>query len=85
MANLLGHLWAEREPNWAAALADSSVELHLYGKSKPRIGRKMGHLTATDATPREAVEPVVRAHERLRQQVSVSLAPGDFSACDLNS
>ena len=49
MANLLGHLWENGEPNWSAALdkstCDHAVSLHLYGKSEPRPGRKMGHLT----------------------------------------
>jgi 5-(carboxyamino)imidazole ribonucleotide synthase len=65
MANLLGHLWADGEPNWAAALTDPHVKLHLYGKAEARVGRKMGHLTATGATTQEAVERVTRARERL--------------------
>ena len=65
MANLLGHLWAGGEPNWVAALSDPSVKLHLYGKSEPRIGRKMGHLTATDAISGDAVERVIAARERM--------------------
>ena len=50
MANLLGDVWAGGEPQWEAALALPEVKLHLYGKSEPRPGRKMGHLTATAAT-----------------------------------
>src|SRR5262245_40943280 len=46
MANLLGDLWQPGPPNWPAALAQGDVKLHLYGKAEPRIGRKMGHLTA---------------------------------------
>ncbi|MSU63421.1 MAG: 5-(carboxyamino)imidazole ribonucleotide synthase [Pedosphaera sp.] len=65
MANLLGHLWLGGEPNWSAALEDPSVKLHLYGKREARIGRKMGHLTATGLTTGEAVQRVVRARERL--------------------
>jgi 5-(carboxyamino)imidazole ribonucleotide synthase len=65
MANLLGHLWDGGEPDWAAALADPFVKLHLYGKSQPRAGRKMGHLTATGTTAAEAVERVRHARERL--------------------
>jgi len=45
MANLLGDLWQNGEPDWAAALCDPNVKLHLYGKMEPRKGRKMGHLT----------------------------------------
>jgi len=67
MANLLGDCWgndpagAPREPDWAAALAVPGVRLHLYGKSAPRTGRKMGHLTATAATTAEAIERVTKA------------------------
>jgi 5-(carboxyamino)imidazole ribonucleotide synthase len=65
MANLLGHLWENGEPKWSAALEDPLVKLHLYGKSEPRAGRKMGHLTATGQTPEEAVKRVLQARERL--------------------
>jgi 5-(carboxyamino)imidazole ribonucleotide synthase len=36
-----------REPPWAAVLAIPGVHLHLYGKTQPRRGRKMGHVTVT--------------------------------------
>ena len=54
MANLLGDVWSDGEPNWSAALAMSDVKLHLYGKSSPRPGRKMGHLTVLAGSPNEA-------------------------------
>src|SRR5690606_20606395 len=47
MANLLGGLWQDGDPNWAALLAMPEVKLHLYGKADARPGRKMGHLTAS--------------------------------------
>jgi 5-(carboxyamino)imidazole ribonucleotide synthase len=47
MLNLLGDLWADREPDWRGALAVPGVNLHLYGKHEARPGRKMGHLTVT--------------------------------------
>jgi 5-(carboxyamino)imidazole ribonucleotide synthase len=65
MANLLGDLWQNGEPDWAAALDDPKVKLHLYGKSQARAGRKMGHLTASAATVEEARACVLRARERL--------------------
>ncbi len=68
MANLLGEEWSEGEPEWAAALEDPRVFLHLYGKGEPRRGRKMGHLTALGATPDEAEKTVRAARDRLRRQ-----------------
>ncbi len=65
MANLLGDLWAAGEPRWAAACAHPDVKLHLYGKTVPRPGRKMGHLTALAATPAEAARLVVAARAAL--------------------
>jgi 5-(carboxyamino)imidazole ribonucleotide synthase len=59
MANLLGDEWSGGEPDWAAALAMPGVALHLYGKSEPRRGRKMGHLTALADSP-VAAEALVR-------------------------
>ena len=34
MANLLGDLWQDGEPNWAALCAFLNVKRHLYGKSR---------------------------------------------------
>ena len=65
MANLLGDLWSEGEPGWAAALAIPDVKLHLYGKIEPRRGRKMGHLTALAASSAEARDKVLEARRRL--------------------
>lgn len=65
MANLLGDLWTDGEPDWAAALAFPDVKLHLYGKRDPRPGRKMGHLTALAATAEEARARVVAARAAL--------------------
>ena len=65
MANLLGDLWADAEPNWAAASRFPDVKLHLYGKAKPRPGRKMGHLTATGHTAHEAQHRVILARDAL--------------------
>jgi 5-(carboxyamino)imidazole ribonucleotide synthase len=59
MANLLGDLWCNGEPRWEAMLGLPEVKLHLYGKSDPRPGRKMGHLTAT-ASSASTAERLVR-------------------------
>ncbi len=56
MANLLGDVWhADHHPDWAKALKESGVALHLYGKSDPRVGRKMGHLTCLKNSAEDAV------------------------------
>jgi 5-(carboxyamino)imidazole ribonucleotide synthase len=47
MVNILGDAWAKGEPKWDVLLAEPAVRLHLYGKSEPRPGRKMGHFTVT--------------------------------------
>ena len=52
MTNLLGDLWFPdgpnkpmREPDWTKLVPPSNAWLHLYGKTEPRPGRKMGHIT----------------------------------------
>jgi len=63
MLNLLGDLWfahssganpAQVEPPWHQVLALPGTHLHLYGKREARVGRKMGHLNITAATPEAA-------------------------------
>jgi 5-(carboxyamino)imidazole ribonucleotide synthase len=67
MLNLLGDLWfasseaAPSTPDWASVLALPGVHLHLYGKTEPRRGRKMGHLTVTAATSAQARTVAVEA------------------------
>jgi 5-(carboxyamino)imidazole ribonucleotide synthase len=65
MANLLGDLWAEGEPNWAAACRLPDVKLHVYGKAAPRPGRKMGHVTAFGRTVGEAQDRAIAARDAL--------------------
>ena len=65
MANLLGDRWTSRSPDWASALRDPDVKLHLYGKAEARPGRKMGHLTASAETVGEASRRVIEARARL--------------------
>lgn len=67
MANLLGDLWMHGEPDWAAAASMPEVKIHLYGKSDPRPGRKMGHLVAMGSTVEAAAESVREARRRLQR------------------
>ena len=77
MANLLGDCWAKGEPDWAAALSVPGVSLLLYGKSEPRPGRKMGHLTALADSVEEAVANVTRARSLACRQ---PIAPHELAA-----
>ena len=65
MANLLGDLWCDGEPNWQRVLQIPEIKLHLYGKESARPGRKMGHLTALADTAEEAERMVRQARELL--------------------
>ena len=65
IVNLLGDVWLNGNPDFAAALEVPGVRLHLYEKHTPRAGRKMGHLSATGATAEEALERVLEAKRRL--------------------
>ena len=65
MVNLLGDLWSHGTPDWAAALADPQVHLHLYGKTTPRPGRKMGHLNVLAANADDALARALSAFQQL--------------------
>ena len=66
MANLLGDLWKDGEPDWAGALRrDPGVKLHLYGKKTAAPGRKMGHLTVLDPDPESALDRALAARAAL--------------------
>jgi 5-(carboxyamino)imidazole ribonucleotide synthase len=67
IANLLGDLWTDGTPDFAAALRIPTVRLHLYGKISARPGRKMGHLSAVGQTGDEAVERVLTARVAMRR------------------
>jgi 5-(carboxyamino)imidazole ribonucleotide synthase len=70
MVNLLGDLWSDGRPNWAAACAHPGVKLHLYGKLDPRPGRKMGHMTALADSVEQALENAMSARCALMQRES---------------
>jgi 5-(carboxyamino)imidazole ribonucleotide synthase len=66
MANVLGDIWQNGEPNWAAATSNPNVKLHLYGKAEAKPGRKMGHFTALANSAGAAVEAVRGARDSAR-------------------
>ena len=65
MANLLGDLWDNGEPDWRSVLKNPNVKLHLYGKAEARKGRKMGHITSMEDTVADAVNVVLEARSSL--------------------
>jgi len=66
IVNLLGEVWLDGTPNFAAAMEVPGVRVHLYEKLSSRTGRKMGHLSSVGATAEEALERVLEAKRRLR-------------------
>jgi 5-(carboxyamino)imidazole ribonucleotide synthase len=77
MLNLLGDLWFDgrgvrREPDWAGALSVPGASLHLYGKTEPRRGRKMGHVTVLDAT----IEGAGARADRVARLLGIEQAAG---------
>lgn len=54
MVNILGDSWQGGEPNFTAILEHPRAKLHLYGKSKPSKGRKMGHFTVSAESVEDA-------------------------------
>lgn len=47
------------------AYKNPNVKIHMYGKEKRSLGRKMGHITATGATIEEALEEVRQAYSSI--------------------
>jgi len=66
MAQLLGDIWIDAggRPDWVSVCGMADVKLHLYGKSEPKRGRKMGHLTALAETETAAADRVQEARRR---------------------
>ena len=67
MRNLLGDVWAKGTPDWSGLLALPGLRLHLYGKSEPRHGRKMGHYCVLAETVDKAREIDAQAQRLLRK------------------
>lgn len=65
MVNLLGEVWENGTPDWKRVLTLPDVSLHLYGKKEPRVGRKMGHITATADSVETARQLALSAREAL--------------------
>ena len=64
MVNILGDIW-QPEPAWDRLLAHPGVQLHLYGKTEARPGRKMGHYNCLAPTVEAALELAVHTRREL--------------------
>jgi len=68
MLNLLGDLWLKNgvvvTPNFTE-LEGQGVNIHLYGKNEPRVGRKMGHITVVG----ESIEDLIIKAEKIRSKL----------------
>jgi phosphoribosylaminoimidazole carboxylase (NCAIR synthetase) len=65
MVNLLGDLWQAGPPRWDELFRRPGVRLHLYGKTEPRPGRKMGHLNCLADNPDRALAIALEARDAL--------------------
>ena len=65
MVNLLGDIWGDSQPNWAALLQFPQTKLHLYGKQSARPGRKMGHYTCLDESLEAALALAIQSRAQL--------------------
>lgn len=65
MANLLGDLWAAGDPDWLRA--GPGTRLHLYGKTHPQPGRKMGHITALAMTSEQALQIALKSRREITE------------------
>lgn len=72
MVNLLGDLWRDgHEPAWTQLLSVPGLKLHLYGKSQPRPGRKMGHYTVVG----RELPGVLEAARAARARIGIAGTP----------
>ena len=64
MVNLLGakELKPQQKPNWARE--NVSSQIHWYGKSESRSGRKMGHINCTASTANSALSKALEERRK---------------------
>lgn len=68
MINILGEHEGKSElKNAEAVLKERNAYLHVYGKTRTGIGRKMGHITVTG----EEVQETIGTAERCREKISI--------------
>ncbi len=68
MINLLGKKNGEGiVDNYKKALSEDDVNLHIYGKEKSRIGRKMGHITVCG----NELQPLLMKAKRMERKTII--------------
>lgn len=76
MLNILGAATPDSDKKVAQyALENSDASIHLYGKGDSRPGRKMGHLTLTRPTLREAERAIQPLVDFVDEQKGKALGP----------
>ncbi len=65
MVNLLGDLWQGGEPDWQLILNHPQAKLHLYQKSDPQPGRKMGHFCMLSDDVEAALDSALKIKDAL--------------------
>lgn len=65
MTNLLGDVWQSGTPRWDQVAAVPASFLHLYDKSPPKPGRKMGHITSLGDSSETALSRAISARQKL--------------------
>jgi 5-(carboxyamino)imidazole ribonucleotide synthase len=65
MVNLLGDVWTHGPPRWDEVFRRPGAKLHLYGKTEPRPGRKMGHINCLAEDPDRALMLALETRDAL--------------------
>jgi 5-(carboxyamino)imidazole ribonucleotide synthase len=65
MVNLLGDVWTSGAPRWDEVFRRPGAKLHLYGKTEPRPGRKMGHINCLAEDPDRALMLALETRDAL--------------------
>ena len=68
MINLLGKREGEGViQNYKESLIDPNLHLHIYGKAKSRVGRKMGHITIVS----DNLNRILRKAKKIEKKIIV--------------
>lgn len=69
MLNLLGDLWdGDEAPRFSEAINSEEAALHIYGKSRAKAGRKMGHITFKGVSAGAARQKADKFYEKIKKR-----------------